>query len=435
MRVDSLRLRNFRGFEDLEISFDPAITLLLGENMAGKSAVLDGLAVALGALFLGLDEGPARPILDDEVRREVVDIAGVPDLQPRFPVDVTVRATSSEILCGALEWTRTRREDGMHDEQIHKMARVGLRAALDRPAHQPVTNLPVVASYGVRRTGRAEVLPDLARVGSRRDGYADCLDIVSTYRTLAAWMRKQTQVQLQRNQPSAQLAAVETAVRRCLGGLVAAGDVDRFWFDLQYEELRLQVAGGRIHSFGMLSEGCRNMVAMVADLARRAAVLNPQLEERAAAGTSGIVMIDELELHLHPAWQRRVVEDLRATFPRMQFVVTTHSPQVVASASRDQVRILRQNALERSGEYVQGRDSNQILQDVFAVPPRPLQAQQEIDRFFEVLEDGDLDRARSLLASLEARLGSDDATIVRARWILDAESADPGPVDPLAFTP
>src|SRR5262249_49189916 len=159
--------------------------------------------------------------------------------------------------------------------------------------------------------------------------------------------------------------AVEAAVKSCIG------DTTRFWFDVQYDELRLERPGGDIQSFAMLSEGYRNMVAMVADIAWRAAVLNPQHGAEAHLLTEGVVLIDALDLHLHPAWQRRAVGDLRRTFPKIQFIVTTHSPQIVASVSRSQIRLLDRNRLVAEEPYVEGRDSNEILEDVFGVTSRP----------------------------------------------------------------
>ena len=83
--------------------------------------------------------------------------------------------------------------------------------------------------------------------------------------------------------------------------------------------------------FSFLSDGYRNMVAMVADIAVRCATLNPQLKEKSSQETPGVVLIDEIDLHLHPRWQRRVVNDLLRTFPRIQFFGTTHSPFVIQS--------------------------------------------------------------------------------------------------------
>ena len=236
-------------------------------------------------------------------------------------------------------------------------------------------------------------------------------------------MRKQTLVELQKGNGYAQpqLAAVVAAVTRCIE------DLRRFWFDVQYDELLVERAGGDIQAFSMLSEGYRNMVAMVADIAWRTSVLNPQHSTEASTLTDGVVLIDEIDLHLHPAWQRRVVGDLQRTFPKIQFIVTTHSPQIVASVSREQVRVLDQNRLVDLDLHVEGRDSSEILEDVFGVSARPEKTAAEIKDLYRLIEDEQFDEARKRLTSLEERLGPDDATMVRARWILDTESLQPSP--------
>lgn len=170
------------------------------------------------------------------------------------------------------------------------------------------------------------------------------------------------------------------------------------------------------------------MVAMIADIARRQAVLNPQHGDRAHLHAGGVVLIDGLDLYLHPAWQGRVVADLARTFPRVQFIVTTHAPLVVSSVARSQVRILDRNRLVADVPHVHGRDADAILEDVFNVPARPEAVASEIDGLYRMINDGDPDGARRILADLEQRLGPDDQAIVRARWILDTEAGvqDPG---------
>ncbi|HEX8109211.1 MAG TPA: AAA family ATPase [Kofleriaceae bacterium] len=230
-----------------------------------------------------------------------------------------------------------------------------------------------------------------------------------------------TYVQLQQGngyvQP--QLAAIEAAVRSCLEGL------KRFWFDVQFDELRLELGNGDIRPFYMLSEGCRNMTALVADIAWRASVLNPHHGPNAHKLTEGIVLIDELDLHLHPGWQRRIVADLRRTFPKIQFIVTTHSPQIVASVHRDQVRLLDRNQLVSAKPYVEGRDSSEILEDVFGVPARPEEVKAEIKEVYQLIEAARFAEARARLDKLEERLGPHDAELIRVRWLLDTEDNGP----------
>jgi predicted ATP-binding protein involved in virulence len=419
MKLEHLKLSNFRGFRSFEITFDPSFTVLLGRNMAGKSAVLDGAAVALGGLFnwiLDPVASPIRDIEDDEVHQTVVEVAGVPDLQRQLPASVLSSATARELKNDRLIWQRTREGTKTStsypsDPFFADAARMQLQLAL-----------PVIAQYGTQRTWRGFSPPqDLRGIGSRYDGYEGCFNISSTHSRMAAWMRKQTLVQLQRGgghiQP--QLAAVEAAVKRCIDGIT------RFWFDVQYDELRLEWTNREIQSFSMLSEGYRNSLAMVADIAWRCSVLNPQHGLEAHLVTDGVVLIDELDLHLHPAWQRRIVSDLRRTFPKIQFIVTTHSPQIVASVSRSQIRLLDRNQLVADKAYVEGRDANQILEDVFGVSPRPEDVQLEIDVMYRLIEDEEFAAARVRLAALQQRLGPEDSEIVRARWILETEETEP----------
>lgn len=417
MRLDQLTLTNFRGFESLEISFDPDVTVLLGGNMSGKTAVLDGAAVALSEFLEGALHrvSGTRQVTDGDVRKVVTRVGGVPELQPQAPVAVGATGRHAN-----KPWSRrSDRESSLVSDLVRRASEIvrALRAGGDEP-------LPVLALYGAKRLWWApDTIEIPTGVGARVDGYEGCFDVGTSQERLVAWMKKQTLVQLQRGngyrQP--QLAAVEAAVRACVG------DVTRFWYDVEYDELRLERGGGDLQTFGMLSDGYRNMVALVADLAWRASVLNPQLGPEAHLHAEGVAMIDEIELHLHPSWQRRVLDDLRRTFPRLQLIVTTHSPQVVASVARSQVRLLADNRLVASDLHVEGRDSNALLEDIFGVPARPAAAQAELDALYRLIEDADYAGARAALAALTTRLGPDDAQIVRARWILDTEAADPAP--------
>jgi predicted ATP-binding protein involved in virulence len=416
MKLEYLKLTNFRGFREFEITFDPSFTVLLGGNMAGKTAVLEAAAFVLRPL-LGYDQ--ARDIEDDEIFRVDASNGGVPELQRQFPVVVRAKIVDDGFSGGGAIW-HLYLEGTDQSTRVEDAPYTFLNYPMDM-------DLPIIAHYGTQRHwDRKQSANDLRGIGARYDGYEGAFDIRSTHSHMAGWMRKQTYVQLQQGngyvQP--QLAAVEAAVKSCIG------DVTRFWFDVQYDELRLERARGDIQSFAMLSEGYRNMVAMVADIAWRAAVLNSRHGSEAHLLTEGVVLIDELDLHLHPAWQRRIVADLRRTFPKIQFIVTTHSPQIVASVSRSQIRLLDNNRLVAEEPYVEGRASNEILEDVFGVSARPEAVQSEIDALYRLIEDEDFAAARTRLAALQERLGPDDTAMIKARWILETEDPRPSAEPP-----
>lgn len=413
MKLESVKLTNFRGFRELEISFDPSFTILLGENMAGKTAVLEGVAV-----LLSRRTKDTHGIEDDDIRRLVRRENGVLQLDLQLPVVLSA--------CGVDNDTRQLLKWEVERKFLHFATHDSGNLRVPGPGQDPGV-LPIIAYYAVRRNWNwSRSIDELQGIGSRYDAYSTVFNSSSKHNQLTGWIQRQTLIQLQRGaghvQP--QLASVEAAIKSCIG------DIRHFWFDVEYNELQLERSNGDIQSFAMLSEGFRNTVAMVADIAWRAAVLNPQYGAEAHLKTDGVVLIDELDLHLHPAWQRRIVGDLRRTFPNIQFIVTTHSPQIVASVTRQQIRLLDRNRLVADEAYVEGRNTNEILEDVFGVPARPGDAQAAIDEMYRLIEDDAFSAARNKLAELEQRFGPDDKDIVRARWLLDLE--DPQPIGPAA---
>jgi predicted ATP-binding protein involved in virulence len=166
-----------------------------------------------------------------------------------------------------------------------------------------------------------------------------------------------------------------------------------------------------------LSSGEKRLLMLATDLARRLAIANPGLGENAWQG-EGIVLIDEIDLHLHPQWQRRVLPALTKTFPNCQFIVTTHSPQVLSEVPRESVFILEDGKLLEYSPHTRGRDSNSILYEIFNVKERPEWSQQEIDHCLDLIDNEKWDEAREALKELSNRLGENDTAVVQAQSIL-----------------
>jgi predicted ATP-binding protein involved in virulence len=125
----------------------------------------------------------------------------------------------------------------------------------------------------------------------------------------------------------------------------------------------------------LLSDGIRNMIGMVADIAFRATKLNPELGAMAAQQTPGVVLIDEVDMHLHPEWQQVVLQSLLAAFPCVQFIVTTHSPQVLSTVRRENIRILRETEAGHDAVMPEfsplGHESGDALAKVMSTPKQP----------------------------------------------------------------
>lgn len=180
---------------------------------------------------------------------------------------------------------------------------------------------------------------------------------------------------------------------------------DRIWFDGDRGEIVLSIEG-RAQPFSNLSAGQRMMLALVADIAIKAITQNNHLVPDGnhlptngalpdvLAQTNGVVLIDELDVHLHPRWQRRVASDLKSTFPKIQFVCTSHSPQVIGEVAPDEIRILDYDAGGRAPDQSYGLDSNAILIDVMRADSRTPAGESAIEAVEHALEEGDLVTAR-----------------------------------------
>lgn len=328
MRIHRLSLKNFRCFEDRAFDLGPRLTLFIGNNGEGKTAVLDALAVGAGAWFLGFPGVPARSIRREDVRRASYLMADVPTLEPQTPCTVSC---AGEMEGQWIEWARTLhslvgRTDRCESRSITELSR---ETAGEVQAGGRRT-LPVISYYGTCRLclqRRQREVPALRR-GSRLRGYADCLTPVSDAKRLVSWFKTYEFSARQREQAIGSLEGVRAAVLACIPG------ARRLYYDpLGEDDLMLEFDSWRL-PFHLLSDGYRSVLGTVADIAWRAATLNPHLGEAAVRESPGIVLIDELDLHLHPKWQRVVVEHLMEAFPKVQFVGTTHSPFIIQSIER-----------------------------------------------------------------------------------------------------
>ena len=410
--LKSLDIRNFRGFEKLRVELHPEFNLVLGANGAGKTSLVDALAAAM-RFFIRQQWGPI--LRRSDIRRVLVSGNGAPTLDLVEPCTIDAEAL-------ALGWTPTWsisiNSVAGATQKLDQALQAWWRLAQQEEAHRNPVDLPVLACFASTRSwNQLAANPKDMKLPPRDVGWRNWWQPSTTFAETATWIRRQTFADLQTKTALPQLAAVKKAVIDCLG------DVSDFFYDIRTEQLRVSLDDGSHLPLSMLSDGYRNIVAMVVDLAWRAVTLNPRLGVEAPARSPGVVLIDEIDLHLHPSWQRRVIGDLRRVFPAMQFVATTHSPQVLASAKREWVRMLDGSPVAREVGPVQGRDSNSLLEDIFGDSDRPKGERNAIAGLFEHIDRGQWPEAREALDRLELQLGPDDPEMIRARWKIEIEEA------------
>lgn len=332
MNVLSLHLLNFRGIERLHVDFTQRTTAFVGVNGVGKSAILDALAIALSQLIWRLNNQPqkARPIAPDDIRHGA-DFA-------RIAITLQIRPGVE------IQWALARnRKAGTYPDPLRKSDLEALNRAVSalnaewehvESERQEPYDLPLAVYYDVNRS----VLEIPIRVREKLQNnpyevYRDALDHGGAdFKRFFIWFRNREDYENEqrRDQPDFRDRALE-AVRAAVAAFTGFQDLR-----IRRSPLRMTVVKQGLElNVAQLSDGERNMLALLGDMARRLSVLNPSLTNPNAG--HGVVLIDEIDLHLHPGWQRRVIGSLERTFPNCQFIVTTHSPQIVGELAPESV--------------------------------------------------------------------------------------------------
>lgn len=384
LRLDELRLQNYRCFSECVATFHENLTVLIADNGGGKTAILDGVAVVLGQV---VDELTGKRQSTGIVERDVRMVPGADRVStPQTPtrLDATGMVSGEEV-----EWACERKKHEQTNRRSRKaIARLAplvaaAKSALSADTPQP-TKLPLVAYYGSTRFSHngyfgGKRRPKAPELTGRMDSYRDYLDPLFESTHFNAWYEEKvnsvrTHVPTGAIRESSlfqHLAAIRAAVKRVLE---PTGWVDIDWDATQRCVVVEHPSQGRL-PLATLSSGVRNMVAITADLAYRCVRLNPFLGEEAARSTPGVVLVDEVDLHLHPSWQQRVVGLLREAFPMVQFVLSTHSPQVLSTVEADSIRIVTvtdgRGQAKKPTLQTRGVESAEILAKVMEVYPVP----------------------------------------------------------------
>ena len=434
MRIDWLSVRNFKCFIAREIDLSRApdalpgtgsFHLLIGENGSGKSAVLDALAVAISSIFSREKAFGPRRLTERDVRRKPPDqfleeVRGVAEVQLAKPAVVHVRG---EVFDHSAEWGHWFSQ-GKWEPVWKQWSATATALAAECQAileDGPTRVLPVFCYYGTGRLhapksyGSPEFLPRK----QRQIAYVRAADPGSNYHEMLSWFKTQEAERVQFPERSAKHARLETvygAVQSLLPGC------QRVVYDLSRDELVVVIGERPPLPLESLSDGYRTMLAMVADLAIRAVTLNPVLGPEALTKTPGVVLIDELDLHLHPRWQRSVAGDLRRVFPSVQFVCTSHSPQIIGEVPRTEILDLDQ-AEPGPPSIARGADTNWILDHVMGAASRNAEAAALIEAAEDSMEQDDLTAATTAVEKLRTMMDGEDGESVRLRSSIDTLEA------------
>lgn len=426
-RIETLRLLNYRRFEDTLIDFDPELTVLVSPNGGGKTAILDALAAAWRPFVNALEVQPHGGRLSKDDVRRVMAVE-----QTMEPAQAARLLAAGSLLGEPLAWAREVSRAGVLKQHqldgVWQSARQLQQHVIDYAASKRSRPpcLPLLCHYGTGRlwnTGKPKRGKKQEKADtSRWSGYTDCLSPASSFQFFEAWFRRfsyEAQSELTSghaspHRPRERLAGVCSAVDR----LLAPSGWHRLAWDFAEDALTAtHPEHGRL-PVRLLSDGIRNMIGLVGDIAHRAVRLNPHLGADAPVRTPGIVLIDEVDMHLHPGWQQTAVPSLREAFPAMQLIVTTHSHLVISTVLGRCIRILgADGSVSTPSVETQGYESPFALGVVFGVNTAPpIEIGRQLTRYRALLElgQGDTEEAEGLRKRLLAHFGATHPAMLEA---------------------
>ncbi|OJU28076.1 MAG: hypothetical protein BGN91_13920 [Nitrobacter sp. 62-13] len=457
MKLSRVEITHFRCFESLPIALQPDVNIIVGANGAGKSSVLDAIAIALYEIVAAngaggkrqrtlqsatlkptdiyIDRSAADPSVGRkpfvQVRAQAKDLYAVGEFatRPLFQDDTDSAAM--------LEWSQhivfTPPNSFSYasgaSEQLSQLERYfrALWQEINTSSPQALIPLPAVAYYRARR--RINGMPELGGIfksaPGRVEAYVNAMDAGASFASMCQWLYLRENEELRARASKRAAKATELpdlhAVREVLKASIAG--VERVYFDGNPPRLMVDLGSSdgepQAMELGQLSDGYRNLLALFLDFARRLVQANPTWPNPLEA--PGILLIDEIELHLHPKWQQTVIPSLRSAFPNTQLVIATHSPAVLTTVRREHIHLLTSGHEFESlpadvGTY--GAENSRVLAEVFGTHARPprVETTEKLQRYLSLVEarQQGSEEARALRTELEGALGKSDPDLRRA---------------------
>ncbi len=426
MRIQELHLQNFRGFKDLKITFPESnVAVFIGVNGVGKSSILDAISILLSlavSKFFG-SNSKRQPfsLTEDDINVEA-DRASINML------------ASFEEEFFDFHAERDRKKKGILNKKeiltqyIHKKLQ-----------NNSDSNLPILVYYQTNRyisqstssSGDSSVKPyDFAQLHALQNAFVRNF---SSFDDFVNWFVAEEDLENQiisrndRDYINKNLQVIRETVKVFFTSLHTS-----HFSDLRVVRTRASNAfsyastitssleinkKGQPIKINRLSEGEKSLLIIVCDIARRLTIANPSLNNPREG--QGIVIIDEIDAHLHPQWQREVIPALQTTFPNCQFITSTHSPQVLSNVHRSNILILENWEIVEETPYSYGRDTNSILYELMGVEERPREIRERLDECFHLIDSGETESAKARLLELRGQLGENDPDIIRALTTID----------------
>ncbi len=411
MQIEQIGIKNFKAAKDIKIEFSPGVNLLIGDNGVGKTSILEAITVALFGMLRGVKGVPVRKISLDDIRfsfNKRGDASS--EIHYETPVEITCRmkAEGQEFY-----WKRYRVDENSPTKEEDS----GIAKWMQENTNDSNSVLPLLCFQSDARIWKKHRENDRKGLkkglNDRRCGYAGCMDYSMDIRGIQAWCLKMELNAFQKKSEIKEYESFKKIVGHFMMQISSLEAEPQIYYSTQLEQLVYQEGEMDMPIFE-LSAGYQSLLWMVMNLAYRLALLNPDKTMNLGEVT-GIVLIDEIDMHMHPKWQWNIVNALEDTFPNIQFILATHSPIVISSCKNEQLIFIAEDQEIIYLENAYGYSVQDVLNFRQGTVEKPIEIKMLSEQFEEAVDEGKLELAEEVIDKMAEILGEEHADVRGAR--------------------
>lgn len=443
LRITNIKIVNFKGFSDLELSFSEKTTVLVGNNGCGKSSVLEGIKKSMTHLISRLSTNSTNgDLIEEHEIKNNCDFSTIVFNYSLNGVNFSMELSQGSSLSSV--------------KRKGKYTEITDLTSLFKQANDLYSdfNFPLLASYTVDRANdvttkdidKSDEIRD-SHIWNKAKAYEKSTTGKADFKIFFRWFKeliedensenseaKSIRILIEQKERDLNSPLIKSIIKKSNKSEIENDAIEQYKNEIKelknrlesltsQNNLSLDITRSAIYSFLkgfsnlklsrkpldltickgdeqfsvlQLSQGEKSILALVADIARRLTLLNPSLSN--PLDGTGIVLIDEIDLHLHPSWQQKIIKRLEETFKNIQFIVTTHSPQVCHTIDSENIWLIKEGAKFKAPKGVRGAVSSWVLENLFEVEERPPEDQytQLLKEYKELVHEDDYDSKYAL---------------------------------------
>ena len=394
----------------MSLNFSSGVNLLIGDNGVGKTTVLEALALSVQTYFSRMNDITKKGITQKDVRF-TSSLVGDASQHRMYYTPTTIKST---VELGGVEYSsEISREDETNATRT-KYAGKELAAAGRELLNSQTEILPVICYFSTSRVVDTQKASTSSvgknKLNDRRCGYMDCLNATLDRKALTDWAFKMAMAEYKKGMPIAEYEAFKKAVGTFMQKMNDLDEIPLVEYTRDFEDITY-TENGKTMPVNYLSAGYQSLLWMLMEISFRIALLNPEMSDYSQA--EGIVLIDEIDMHLHPRWQWKILDALHNSFPKIQFIAATHSPIIISSFKDAKLLSIGQNGVEElSGAYAYSIDDVVAYkQGSSGIPQELWQRKKEFeDAFYQ----RDKQNSQKALDGMKELFGEDNTEVKRA---------------------